>query len=534
MIALVLQFLNESSSGFRHRRLSHVARRLLCIPLVAMCSSRSIAQSHYKVTYLGTLGGASYATDINEAGEVVGYCGTQFGGRGFIWTAAGGMEDIGPVGGGIQLGPELSINNHGQVSGTSDTGQAFIWDRVNGRRILGTLGGTVSGASGINDSGQVVGESYTLYCYVDGNGNLICQNGPAHAFLWHESTGMIDLGTLGGPTITGTSAGSVAMAINNMGEVTGIAATGTWAGNGGYYGHPFVWSYGQGMQDIWSPVIPNAWQVWPYDISDEGTVVGRAHVAFLWSSTTGMDDLCSITGCTSPSGAIAVDVHGRFVWAITIDWNNYYYLSTEDRQQELLPLNNGILFAMNNHGQIVGANGYYCDSCGAAVLISRCVEAHLHEDCVDASICSGGTAAFGVSATGDPLAYRWQARAQDGTWSDVGDGPLVDELGSTVAVISGSASASVAIAVNQSFASSADFREWRCRISNECSELLSRAALLMLCIADFDCSGFVDTDDFDAFVHAFEAGDDTADVDGSGFVDTDDFDFFVRAFEAGC
>ncbi|MCC6428566.1 MAG: hypothetical protein IT435_17325 [Phycisphaerales bacterium] len=54
------------------------------------------------------------------------------------------------------------------------------------------------------------------------------------------------------------------------------------------------------------------------------------------------------------------------------------------------------------------------------------------------------------------------------------------------------------------------------------------------CPADFDHSGFVDTDDFDAFVHAFELGVDEADFDGSGFVDTDDFDAFVHAFEAGC
>lgn len=54
------------------------------------------------------------------------------------------------------------------------------------------------------------------------------------------------------------------------------------------------------------------------------------------------------------------------------------------------------------------------------------------------------------------------------------------------------------------------------------------------CGADFDQSGFVDTDDFDAFVRAFEAGTDNADFDLSGFVDTDDFDAFVHAFEAGC
>ncbi|HRJ49433.1 MAG TPA: PA14 domain-containing protein, partial [Phycisphaerales bacterium] len=54
------------------------------------------------------------------------------------------------------------------------------------------------------------------------------------------------------------------------------------------------------------------------------------------------------------------------------------------------------------------------------------------------------------------------------------------------------------------------------------------------CPADFDGSGFVDTDDFDAFVAAFEAGGNDADFDGSGFVDTDDFDSFVGAFTLGC
>ncbi len=54
------------------------------------------------------------------------------------------------------------------------------------------------------------------------------------------------------------------------------------------------------------------------------------------------------------------------------------------------------------------------------------------------------------------------------------------------------------------------------------------------CPADFDGSGFVDTEDYDAFVRAFELGDPSADFDCTGFVDTDDFDFFVRAFERGC
>ena len=54
------------------------------------------------------------------------------------------------------------------------------------------------------------------------------------------------------------------------------------------------------------------------------------------------------------------------------------------------------------------------------------------------------------------------------------------------------------------------------------------------CPADVDGSGFVDTDDFDYFVHIFEDGNNQADFDVSGFVDTDDFDAFVHAYEEGC
>jgi hypothetical protein len=54
------------------------------------------------------------------------------------------------------------------------------------------------------------------------------------------------------------------------------------------------------------------------------------------------------------------------------------------------------------------------------------------------------------------------------------------------------------------------------------------------CPADFDFTGFVDTDDFDKFVAAFELGDPAADFDASGFTDTDDYDAFVTAFTRGC
>lgn len=100
----------------------------------------------------------------------------------------------------------------------------------------------------------------------------------------------------------------------------------------------------------------------------------------------------------------------------------------------------------------------------------------------------------------------------------------------TGAVVSGAATASLHI--DQLTAAELGFL--LCRVSNEHGTLDSDTGTISTCIADFDCSGFADTDDFDVFVRAFETGDQGADVDGSGFVDTDDFDFYVRAFEAGC
>jgi hypothetical protein len=54
------------------------------------------------------------------------------------------------------------------------------------------------------------------------------------------------------------------------------------------------------------------------------------------------------------------------------------------------------------------------------------------------------------------------------------------------------------------------------------------------CLADFDGSGFVDSDDFDAFTEAYGDGEPSADVDCSGFVDLDDYDYYVDAYTVGC
>ncbi len=54
------------------------------------------------------------------------------------------------------------------------------------------------------------------------------------------------------------------------------------------------------------------------------------------------------------------------------------------------------------------------------------------------------------------------------------------------------------------------------------------------CPADVNSDGYVNGEDFDEFVAAFEWGDPFADFDGNSFVNGVDFDGFVEAFVAGC
>jgi hypothetical protein len=74
-----------------------------------------------------------------------------------------------------------------------------------------------------------------------------------------------------------------------------------------------------------------------------------------------------------------------------------------------------------------------------------------------------------------------------------------------------------------------------CLITDLCGSYPTNPAqITVVASSDYDNSGFVDLDDFIAFVADFELGVDEADFDGSGFVDLDDFIAFVAAFEAGC
>jgi probable HAF family extracellular repeat protein len=145
----------------------------------------------------------SYALDMNDRRQVVG----------FSDTSVYDIDCAAPIAG---------------VPFRSTAGfrfQAVIWEPNGAVRQLAPLDGdTVADAFGINNLGQVVGNSG------------VCANtapppypSSAHAVLWERDGTPIDLGSLGGP-FAGASA------VNDRGDVSGTAA----AADGSV--HPFLWT----------------------------------------------------------------------------------------------------------------------------------------------------------------------------------------------------------------------------------------------------------------------------------------------------
>ena len=141
----------------------------------------------YQATDLGTLGGAwSAAHAINNRDEIVGGSQTADGrNHPFLWRN-GIMTDLGQLdASGEGFGVATDINDAGQVIGVSegrDGMHSFLWtDGV--LTDLGTLGGSYTVAWAINNRGQVVGYSFPAGV------------GPAHGFLWQRGV-MTDLGEL--------------------------------------------------------------------------------------------------------------------------------------------------------------------------------------------------------------------------------------------------------------------------------------------------------------------------------------------------
>ncbi|GGF35114.1 hypothetical protein GCM10011611_46710 [Aliidongia dinghuensis] len=208
---------------------------------------------------LGTVlpDGNSYATGINNRGQVVGYADAVLGENGILTHAvryAGGkVIDLGVLPGG-SYSYATGINDQGVAVGyaTTATGSLHAVSFANGQIAdLGVPpGGSSSMALGINNQGQAVGSADF-------------GTGASHAALFANGT-ITDLGTLPG------GANSVATAINNLGQAVG------WSDNGTGFSRPVLFVRGQVIDLGTFAGITNAY---PAAINDLGQVVGTVELA---------------------------------------------------------------------------------------------------------------------------------------------------------------------------------------------------------------------------------------------------------------
>jgi probable HAF family extracellular repeat protein len=137
-----------------------------------------------------------------------------------------------------------AINNQGQVTGTA--GDAFIWSQSSGLHDLGSLGVGASQGNAINDSGQVAGVSLS------------------HAFLYDGSS-MTDIGVLPGDR------GSMALGMNNAGQVVGASQQNLYLDD---LDRAILYSNGQ-LQDLNTLIPSSSFTLHrATDINNLGQIVG--------------------------------------------------------------------------------------------------------------------------------------------------------------------------------------------------------------------------------------------------------------------
>jgi probable HAF family extracellular repeat protein len=238
---------------------------------------------------VGTFGGAnSTAYGVNVRAQVVGWAetsdldpyGEDFCGFGthhiclpFIWQF-GLMTPLPTLGG--RSGTAFMVNSRGQVAGFTETAnwdpacpppqkyqfKPVLWTNGSVQQLPTVAGDLVGQAYNVNESGQVVGASGVCAAF---NPISLSNMQPLHALLWDNGV-MTDLGNLGG---TGHAGGNFAYAINNKGQVVGGSDL-----PGDKASDAFLWTRSTGMQDL--GIVAGDVSSAAIAINDAGDVVGAS------------------------------------------------------------------------------------------------------------------------------------------------------------------------------------------------------------------------------------------------------------------
>jgi len=329
--------------------------------------------SRYRITDLGTLGGdGSTATGLNDRGQVVGYGEIEPGtgvSHAFLWEK-GRMRDLGSLGG--ERSYARGINRHGDVVGSAeiapDVEHAVLWKN---RKIrdLGVLpGGGYSGATGINDRGEIVGLGDNVIANRFGYFEV------TRSFIWKSGKLRMldDLDSRPGPG----EGSSYASAINNRGVVVGEAER-----IRGEAASPVIWLAGSTHRIL--PVVQR--EGWAYALNDVDQVVGRIvndsdsfpeMEAYVWKNGH-LQKLPSLTPELN-SVALGINRRGQIVGSAVTPMDELRAVLWEGDAvtdlNELIPEDSDWILeeatAINRSGQIVGS-GRHGESSHAFLLTPR-------------------------------------------------------------------------------------------------------------------------------------------------------------------
>jgi len=146
--------------------------------------------------------------------------------------------------------------------------------------------------------------------------------------------------------------------------------------------------------------------------------------------------------------------------------------------------------------------------------------------------CHAGSASFSVGVSAQPLSFAWQveiAPQGSGVWTDLSDGTLPPATGSSASV-TGTTTDTLTIGE----ADIAAALSYRVILASECGNITSDAAILTVCIGDYNCDGGVDGSDVQAFLSDWESASPAADLNANGGIDGEDVEVFFVRWESGC
>lgn len=279
---------------------------------------------------LGRLSGHTVSGANGVSGDgtiVVGYSGTGFSSMSAVrWTAAGGLQSVGTLGGQVARALAVSadgstIVGYSQAALPSGPDLAFRWTAGAGVQPLGTLGGDRSLAYCVSADGSVIGGAsyssstrtgafrwtaaegmqdlglpgnYSATSGMSGDGSVLVGGG-SFAFRW-TAGGTLNLGLLNSQG-AGASAcnadGNVITGVNGVSNAQGMLDT----------QHVFRWTPGGGMVDLGAinTTIASSTAM----TRDGSTIVGMSGSrAFLWRPEHGMINLDMYLG------SVGVDISG--------------------------------------------------------------------------------------------------------------------------------------------------------------------------------------------------------------------------------